>query len=99
MHLFIQQKCTVYGLIPEVDAENSKVKAKKTFTSLSSEAGKEQLVKLQCGKHFWGGLCTAGSALCLKLQRFIIKTPSLQNITSPDLPDYFLLGWRERNSE
>ena len=30
MHLFIQQKCTVYGLIPEVDAENSKVKAKKT---------------------------------------------------------------------
>lgn len=29
MHLFIQQKCTVYRLLPELDAENSKVKATK----------------------------------------------------------------------
>lgn len=33
MQLFIQQKCTVYGLLPELDAENSKVKAKKKLSS------------------------------------------------------------------
>lgn len=90
MSVFVHSAKVYWGcwLCTELDAENANVNSRKISCSKSSKAGKEQLIKLQCGKYFSGGLCTVWSEMYLKPQIFTIKT-SLQKNLNPNLSVLF----------